>query len=155
MTTTKKLTDNKKYPFIIKKGDKFKIISSTDGHNYGLIGTICTSDVNHTFNSKNHSFSGLARGKNNIYANQFILVSINKEVIQEEIAELKQDIIDTTKKNKEQIADLEVKLKFMNENKLSEFNETEFKAYKVLQLLKDEKLSDIQRAKLIASLVNE
>lgn len=155
MVTPKKLTDNKKYPFTIKKGDNFKIISSLGGHNYGPIGTICTADISYTFNTRSNSINALTKGKNSIYAYQFILVTINKQEIQEDIVQLKQELIDKTKSIKEQIADLEVKLKFMNENKLDDFNETEFKAYKVLQLLKDKKLSDIERAKLIASLVNE
>lgn len=153
--TTAKLVDNKKYPFTIKKGDKFKIINSAHGHSYGPIGTICTANISFTFDSKDCSIYALAKGKNSIYADQFILTVTNKQEIQKEIVELKKELVDKTKSIKEQIANLEIRLKFMNENKLDNFDETEFKAYKVLQLLKDKKLSDIERAKLIASLVNE
>lgn len=155
MATPKKLIDNKKYPFTIRKGQKIKIISSTHSHNYGPIGTICTVDINHIFNTASSGICGLVRGKNTINASQFILVSNDKKIIEEEIAILKQELIDKTNSIKKEIAELQTKLKFIQDNKLDNFDETQFKTYKVLQLLKNRKLSDIERAKLIASLVNE
>lgn len=54
---------------------------------------------------------------------------------------------------KEEIAELNSKLDFMNEHKLEEYDADTFKAFSVLKLVDNKKLSTIDKAKLIAELI--
>ena len=54
---------------------------------------------------------------------------------------------------KEEISELNSKLDFMNEHKLEEYDSDTFKAFSVLKLVDNKKLSTIDKAKLIAELI--
>jgi len=56
-------------------------------------------------------------------------------------------------KIKDKIDDLKLKIKFIKDNNLKEFDENEFKVYCVLQELKTNS-SDIEKSKIIAKLIN-
>lgn len=53
---------------------------------------------------------------------------------------------------KEKISELKLKIKFMKENNLKEFDEDQFKVFSVLKAL-NENSSDIEKAKIISELI--
>lgn len=54
----------------------------------------------------------------------------------------------------EQMADVKSRLAYINEVRTEDFDENEFKVWTTLQLIKDTKLSDIDKSKLIAKLIS-
>lgn len=78
-----------------------------------------------------------------VFGTDLIEVLVNKE-------DIKKDI----KEKQEEINDLKLKLKFIEENGLEEYDENVFKSFKVLQLLSTSK-SDIEKAKIIAELIHQ
>ncbi len=88
-------------------------------------------------------------GGNSIKLNQFKIGGNSIEDLTSENKEFSKEIDYL----KEQIADNNIKIKFMNDNDLKEFDETDFKVYKTLSLLEDPKLSQVDRAKAISALI--
>lgn len=91
-------------------------------------------------------------GIRTIYGSEMdIRLSYNKENILEDIANLKKNIQNYEK----EIVLLQNKLEFIEENKLEEFDENTFKAYHTLKLIDNNKLSQIEKAKLISNLISQ
>jgi hypothetical protein len=65
----------------------------------------------------------------------------------------KEELTSKIKSLKEEITELNSKLDFMNEHKLEEYDADTFKAFSVLKLVDNKKLSTIDKAKLIAELI--
>lgn len=68
-----------------------------------------------------------------------------------------QTIKDFENDNKElqkQIDENNLKISFMRESGLEEYDDTQIKVYKTLQLLKKKDLNDVEKSKLIAKLIN-
>ena len=78
-------------------------------------------------------------------------VGINDmEFIPETKEEIEQGIINLQNIIKEE----QEKLEFMATNNVEEFDETEFKVFKTLATLENKDISSMEKAKLIASLIN-
>ena len=124
----------------VKIGDKIKIVYNGAGHNLP-IGSVHTV-TNITNNTYGDIYVASPHGGSlTVYAGDFELVPQTVEEIEKNIAELK-----------EEISVLESKVEFMKINNLEEYDEMQFKAFSVLQLLKASK-SDIEKAKIIAKLI--
>jgi hypothetical protein len=153
------LTDNKKYPFTLKKGEKIKIIANNSNHNFPLGSIHTTSWTSLNKSTKLITASSVVypiKNEHFLYGKDFIIIkNESKKEIQEAIADFKKELVDHNNRIKTEIENLTLRLKFLNENELDLFDENQFKAYKVLQLLKNKKLNDIERAKVIAQLINE
>jgi hypothetical protein len=65
----------------------------------------------------------------------------------------KQTLTEILEKKKEEIFDIEDKLKFLNETNQDTFNENEYKAYQTLSLIEEGNLSKGEKAKKIAELL--
>lgn len=55
----------------------------------------------------------------------------------------------------EKISELKSKEQFIIDNNLEEFDETQYKVFKTLQTLDNEKISDVEKSKLIAELIKK
>lgn len=73
----------------------------------------------------------------------------HKESFTKEISKTKKKIEEL----RERIEEYSRKVKFMEEHNLEAFDENVFKAYEIMRLSKDESLTEIARAKMIAELV--
>ena len=119
-------------------GKKVKIVKNTANHNQpiGSTGTITSTN------------SGMVRLKEfpswNFYPQDLELLPQTREEIEKEIASLK-----------EKIKSEQEKLDFMNENKVEEFDETQYKVFQTLKTLEDKNLSPIERSKIIAGLIDK
>ena len=134
------------------KGKMVKIVDNTASHGF------CIGDEVKIISEQNNGCGGggermfqARRGRNNfnIFESDFVLAN-------QTIADM-QETIETAKKKKAgidaEIADLEESIKFMQENKLEIFNETEFKTYQVLKTI-NENTSDLEKAKIIAKIID-
>ena len=65
----------------------------------------------------------------------------------------KQSLTEILEKKKQEIFDIEDKLKFLNETNQDTFNENEYKAYQTLTLIEEGNLSKGEKAKKIAELL--
>jgi hypothetical protein len=118
-------------------GKKVKIVKNTANHNQP-IGSIATvTSVG----------GGVVRLKElpswTFYPADLELTPVTREEIEKEISELQAKI----KEEQE-------KLKFMDDNKVEEFDETQFKVFQTLATLDNKELSALEKSKLIASLIN-
>jgi hypothetical protein len=59
------------------------------------------------------------------------------------------------RKFNEELNSIKAKIQFLEETGNEEYSETEFKVYQTLKTLKNENLSETQRAKIIAQLINK
>jgi len=117
-------------------GKKVKVVKNTAGHScpVGSIGTI-TSGNNNNFRLKEYpNFT--------FYTADLELCPETREQIEETIKNLQDKV------NLEQI-----KLKFMSENNMDEFDETQYKVFQTLITLENKDLSPMEKSKLIASLL--
>lgn len=136
LTTTKKAND-----YFVNK--RFKIIS---GQRIGSIITVS----NIGFGSPIYVYSK-EFGVNQAW-NDYMLEEcpVDKKGIEDNIISLKND-----KKNIDSSIKIEQsKLEYLKETKSKVYDENEFKAYTTLTLVEDETLSKIEKARLIASLIN-
>ncbi len=116
-------------------GMKLKVLSNSNGHG-SPIGSIVT-------------YSGMVSGHVRIQETgssyvktDLALVKVDRAAMQQEVRRLQSEIMEMNQK-----------LDFMEETGLSEFDETEFKSYRVLQTLDNGDLSQIERAQIIADLI--
>jgi len=137
-------------------GKKVEIIASTGGHNYGPVGTKLIFDNPSMYPSggngnKYSSISAATSGKNNISFTCFTVIEEeNIEDLQENISKIKQEI-----GQKEQELSLEQsKIEYLKETGSEFYKENEFKVYSTLTLLEDDSLSKIEKAKLVAGLID-
>lgn len=83
------------------------------------------------------------------YANEIKIYSSSIEDLEEENVSITKKIEELTK----EINDNTLKVEFMKLNNITEFDETDFKVYKTLDLLENNTISKLEKAKLIADLV--
>lgn len=117
-------------------------------HNYGNIGDtfkVASSVIANT----QYIQAGIPRG-NAIYFYEFSIQETSS----------KEDLVICIKDNEEQIkklydenADFTARISFMDENKIQEFDENQYKAWRTLKIIGNAKLTDIQKSKLIADLI--
>ena len=133
-------------------GKTIEIIDITGGHNYGPIGSRIKFDNIKTALVTTESLSyGITNG-NTISYNKFrVVISETISNINNEISIIKESI----KESKEEIDLLESRKNFMKENGVKEFDEDQFKAFHVLELLEEPRLTRIKKAELIAKLINQ
>lgn len=88
-------------------------------------------------------------GQRNVYGCEMKLDTDTIESIQEDIT----SSLEVIENAQTEIEILQSKIKFMKDNKLKEFDETDFKVYAVLDQLEDMSLTKLQRAQTIIKLV--
>jgi hypothetical protein len=119
-------------------GKKVKVIdnvASGHGAEVGTIGTIKSATPNNIRLKEFPSF--------NFYNSELELVAMTREELEKEISNLQV-----------KIQTRQEKLQFMTDNNLAEFDETQYKVFKTLAALDNKDISDIEKSKLIASLIN-
>lgn len=132
------------------KGKRFRIIESgrSTGQNYGLPGDVFIADNPGLAVSTQYG-TGLTLGGNTIYWYELELVNPSTvEELEKDLDRIKSDVA----KLEAEYETTKLKIAFIKENQLEEFNEDQFKVYQTLQVLKTKK-SDIEKAKLIAQLI--
>ena len=139
------------------KNKKFKVILNTSGSGIPIGEIIEFMGIQGTKTYlRGLKTVGLVRLSSNLstgawcYFDELVLVSpITITELEEEIVDKKKQILGLEKS----IIEDNLKIKFMKENNIEEFSEDEFKVYKTLELLDNKKLSKIEKAKLISSLI--
>ena len=129
---------------------RIKIVNNAGGHNYGINGTTILLETP-TMHVSTTGLSGGFPGGNTINFNEFMVIDI---LTKDDILNNIEDIEKNIKSLKRDIADEKLKLEFLKETKSKEFNENEFKAFKTLSLLENDSLSKIEKARLIATLID-
>ncbi len=71
----------------------------------------------------------------------------------EEVASSKVELEKKIKKLKTEMEEVQSKIDFMNETGNEQFDAEEYKVYSTLKLFQNDKLSDIEKSKLIAKLI--
>lgn len=65
----------------------------------------------------------------------------------------KEDLTEEKERLELELGDVKLKIQWMEENGINEFDENEFKVYKTLKLLENDDMSTIEKSKLIAKLI--
>jgi hypothetical protein len=134
-------------------GKKVKVISNKQGNHGFEIGEkiIIVAKINGCGATKMWLAKSVDGGTQqyNIYEREFRLFTNSKEDLLKEIEELKKK----QKEIDEEINQFQEYVAFLDENSLIDFNETEFKTYKVLKTI-NEKTSDLEKAKIIAKILD-
>jgi len=137
----------------LKVGGRIKVVANTCSHSY-QIGE--TYEINHLYYTGSQVTSVQARSSNGTTGNVLYLSDIEcVDYTIEELEEFNKDLIDQLEATKKEISNNEERIAWMKENNITEFNETEFKAFKTLTLLEDDSISKMEKAKLISELVNQ
>lgn len=121
-------------------GKKVKVIKDSCRHMIP-IGTIITLKTRYSGGTNlgyYHSYSS-----SYISDSDYKLPSISKDEIKDEIEELEDEIFE-----------LKSRLAFLEETDSKEFDENEFKVYNTLKIIEKKGLSQIDKAKAIAKLIN-
>lgn len=118
------------------------------GHNYGPAGEVFTPSKGIGSYSTTNG-AGLIPGGNTIYWTELAIGSSSIEELKNELEDIKK----RAKRLDEEFAETENKIAFMSANNLEEYDDNQFKVYQTLQVLKGKK-TDIEKAKIIASLIN-
>lgn len=141
------------------------VIGNSSSHNYGVNGTqfvvkgamidsyILSSNgyVNRKMTNEGLSMPNInGRGGNSICFRDFKIGGNTIKDIEEENEMLEKSI----KSTKDNINDNILKIKFMYDNKLTTFDNTEFEVYKALSVLEDPSLSKIEKAKALSNIIN-
>lgn len=138
-------------------GKTIKITANRSGHMYGPVGT--KIKVTHIALSGGYTGTGpghvTVRINNainapNISTNEFEVVTVNKADLEQEI----KDYQAQKRQLDDQILEINMRMAFLAEHKLEEFDDTQYKVWAVLQTIK-ETTSDIEKAKIIAKLISE
>ena len=132
-------------------GKQLKVIGNTAGHQVPINTIITVASVNYP-TTPNPVYVAVVNGSNrnfNIEDVEFCPLTI--EQIQEAIKDLDTEI----EANKKEQEVLRSKIKFMQENKLDVYDEDTFKVYYTLNLLDNDKLSKIEKSKLISQLIKQ
>ena len=127
-------------------GKKVKIKSS--GNNQVKTGTVLTIS---SVNIQNNSI--LLKESNNWqwYDNELELMLLTKEDVDDLILNKQKDI----ELINSQIDELKFIKQFMTENDITEYDENQYKVYKTLETLENKDLSPIDKAKIIAKLIEK
>jgi len=145
----KKLTNIAKITEYLR-GKTIRILNTAGSHNYGGVGTILKLD-NSVMYITSTSLSGGIHGGNTLTFDQFtVLDNVTKEDILKNIEGIQEQIIEL----ENEIISEELKITFLKETRSKTYNENEFKAFKTLSLMEDDSLSKIQKAQLIAKLID-
>jgi hypothetical protein len=128
----------------IKKGQKFKVINKRGSHNYP-VNKVLTFKHDGPDNFTMSDCAVEKSGGNTLQADQIVLLAQDLKSMKEQVTTLKLEF-------NNEISELESKIKFCEEQGLEEFDEDTFKVYSTLSILKTKK-SDIEKAKIIASLI--
>jgi len=144
------------------------ILNQTGGHNYGPNGTIikCPADASllgfaggagNKFTSlKLNIINATGVYYNNINFDSFVVrISLTKEDLLNDIKSLKKAKKDYISKIDEQIEECNFKIQYLKDTDSKEWNANEYKAYRTLELVDNADLSRIEKAKLIAQLIND
>lgn len=86
---------------------------------------------------------------NPLLLSEIEIMPYTEEEINNEISSYEKNILNF----KEKIETLEMKKKFMKDNNLDFFSETEYKVFKTLETLENENISAIEKAKLISEMI--
>lgn len=133
------------------KGKMVKIVDNTASHGFSIGDEVkIISEQNNGGCSGERMFQA-RRGRNNfnVFESDFVLANQTVADMLEtiETEKKKKALIDT------EISNLEESIKYMQENNLEIFNETEFKTYQVLKTI-NENTSDMEKAKIIARIID-
>ena len=133
-------------------GKKVKVIGNTSNHGFPIGGEVtilqCIGGCPTLWNATGIATNGCVCTYN-IYEADFTNPKMNKEDINKTIDELKEKLSEVQDK----ISYWDETLQFMDENSLTEFNDTEFKSYRVLKTINQD-TTDMEKAKLIAKIIN-
>lgn len=132
-------------------GKKIKIISVAGGHNYGPVGTVLelTNIATASISSSSINY-GIPNGNTLRFTEFTVLTEITSKEIKEDIKMYKEQL----KEIEASITQCNNKLDYLKEIGSDKFDDNEFKAYETLKLVDNKKLSTIEKAKLIAKLIN-
>ena len=140
MATKKSLPKGKKYSSWgqVPMGAKFRVITNTCSHNYE-IGRVYKKEV-----PCNLTSGQVVPGRNSIPISDVEILASTVDAMKEDIATLEA-----------QVNELKEKIAFCIATNTEEFDEDTFKVYQTLQIIKSKKLTDIEQAKAIASLISK
>ena len=130
--------------FTVKKGDKVKCLLTGIFSGIQIINKILTVSVGGTgqTNPIRCFVQGQTGAQLSLYSGQFERASVTVTDYQKEIDE-----------HQKEINELKLRIEWMLKNKIDEFDKDTFKIWKILRLVETSK-SDVEKAKLIAELVN-
>lgn len=129
----------------LKKGQKFIVTKTGGGHNYPLNTVLTLSRDIVNIGSPHNIATEYPQG--NTIAPSCI------ELIASTIVEMKKQLKDIETEFKKEKSILQSKINFCEENGVEEFDENLFKVIEALKAL-DSKSSNVEKAKVIASLIN-
>ena len=121
-----------------KKGQKVTILPNNAGAPAGTF----TLTANST-QSGGYTYLQLGASRWSLLAHEFKVGGLSKDDLKEQIQELKIEI-----------KDVETRLAFIEETGQEEYNETEYKVWSILKEFDNPKLSQLEKAKAIATLVD-
>jgi hypothetical protein len=124
----------------VKKGDKVKIIGCKAGHGFeiGEVVTVVTVRTNSNQITAEDSKDNCRRWT--VYTEDYTPYAMTEEQLLKEIKELEL-----------QIEEFKLRVQFIKENNLKEFNEDEFKVYHILKTVSSDK-NDMTKAQEIVKL---
>lgn len=133
-------------------GKRVEVISSVGNHNYGSVGTKFTVDIVPGYESCNQLTGNYLNGptSNGISMKYLVIVAQTVDELTQELNECENNI----KEIEIQKQALKAKIKFMKDNSLKEFDDTDFKVYAVLKVL-EKGASTLDTAKAISKLIKE
>lgn len=127
----------------VKKGDLVRVSGNSNSNDYtiGEVYRVVTgvSSGSKTFQAE--SLDGAWRG-NHLHINDVVVVGLTRDYYENVIRELEA-----------RIAETKACVKWMDETGNVEFDENEFRAWTALTTLEDPKLSKMEKAKVLASLI--
>lgn len=142
---------------------RIKIIKQTSGHNYGPNGTIhtlpeiITGGLSGGSGNIYTNIGNLIPGKNNLSFTAFTVIEkITEEELKEDIKRFKnkqKELRDLIRDEEDKIKQTRLKIQFIKDQNLEEFDAEQFKSYQALSLLEDETLSKIEKSRILADLI--
>jgi len=135
---------------------KIRIIGNSNSHSYGPVGTILTLDCPHLNLSggSGDNYTQLSSGIIGGNTLRFVDFTLLTELSEKELLEINKNIEKQISELKNEQEENLLKIKFMKEIGSDSYNEKEFKAYRTLELVDNPDLNRIEKAKLIAKLID-
>ena len=130
-------------------GKKMRVINMGGGHNYGPVGTVFKATCANNINWGTPVYVQATPTGNSLYLNAVEFCSNSAEEINEEIKENEKRAAALLSEND----NLKLRLEFMKENGMKEFDEEVFKTFGVLKTLDQQGLTNLERAKIIAKII--
>lgn len=132
---------------------KVKVIGNVSGHGFVIGSEITITGVGGVYPAASYGTLYSAKDSRgfvyNVYESDISPFGLTKDDIEKTIVNLKSEISELNDK----ISYWEDSIKFMDENSLKQFDEMEFKSYRVLKTI-NEKTSDLEKAQIIAKIIN-